>query len=296
LLGLAFIGISVDKVTPVWYNMLAQGLVSEPSFAFWLNRNASATEGGELVLGGVDPSHYTGSFSYTPVIDTPGYWQFNVTDFQLNGKSLGYCPNGCRAIADTGTSLLAGPTTAVTRINSLIGATGVFTSECQMLVTQYTPEIVQAIVDGLDPQQTCMNINLCPGDECSFCEFVIRLAVTILGSNATEPEVEALLDVLCTFIPSPNGESTVPCSALPSLPNFDLVVPTTTGPKTFTLTPKDYILQMGLGQEMQCVSGFIGLDVPPPYGPLWIMGDMFLGAYYTQFDFGNKRLGFAKAV
>lgn len=61
--------------------MLNQKLVKEPVFSFWLNRDPEGETGGELVLGGVDPDHFKGEHTYTPVTHK-GYWQVICNSYQ----------------------------------------------------------------------------------------------------------------------------------------------------------------------------------------------------------------------
>jgi len=83
-------------------------------------------------------------------------------------------------------------------------------------------------------------------------------------------------------------EYVVDCSKKSSLPDLKV----TLGGKQFTLTSNDYILQI----SNQCLFAFMGIDVPPPHGPLWIMGDVFMRKYYCVFDYGNKKMRIAPAA
>eukprot|EP00967_Tisochrysis_lutea_P105669 scaffold161318_cov34-Tisochrysis_lutea.AAC.1 len=92
---------------------VASGAIAEPVFAFYLAKDASAPSGGELTLGGVDPTHYTGEFTYTPVCvhPRPGPANTSLVCWQLSRAMVDGSPmlGAFKAIADTGTSLLALP-------------------------------------------------------------------------------------------------------------------------------------------------------------------------------------------
>jgi len=110
IMGFGFPEISVNGMTPFFQGALAAGAIKEAKFAFYLEKSGST--GGELSLGGADSTKYTGDFTYTP-ITTKGYWQFSVAAVTVGGNSFA---STTKAIADTGTSLLAVPTTVFTSL------------------------------------------------------------------------------------------------------------------------------------------------------------------------------------
>ena len=119
IMGMGFPEISVGKVLPPFQNMIEQGLIKEPVFSFWLNRKTDGLHGGELVLGGVDNDHFKGEHLWVPV-SRRGFWQFGMESVHVDTqKVLHLCQGGCQAIADTGTSLIVGPSEEVEKLNAV---------------------------------------------------------------------------------------------------------------------------------------------------------------------------------
>uniref|UniRef100_A0A8C4W6C4 pepsin A n=1 Tax=Gopherus evgoodei TaxID=1825980 RepID=A0A8C4W6C4_9SAUR len=110
ILGLAFPSISSSGATPVFDNMMNEGLVSQDLFS----------SGSFVMFGGIDSSYYSGSLNLIP-LSAETYWEITMDSVTMNGETIA-CSGGCQAIIDTGTSLLAGPSTGISNIEFYIGA------------------------------------------------------------------------------------------------------------------------------------------------------------------------------
>lgn len=89
-----------------------------------------------------------------------------------------------------------------------------------------------------------------------------------------------------------NGQYIFDCKKLKSLPNMAFRF----SGKDLVLTSDQYVLVVPSPLGTQCVSGFMGIDFPPQMRNLWVVGDVFLRAYYTVYDLGNNRVGFGKSL
>lgn len=47
------------------------------------------------------------------------YWMVKADNILVDGQDVGFCPKGCKVIADTGTSLITGPTDDLLRLLDL---------------------------------------------------------------------------------------------------------------------------------------------------------------------------------
>jgi hypothetical protein len=214
LVGMGYDALAEKGMTTPFSQLMKSDKCPEKVFAFYMKKEVKQEDqnGGEMTLCGIDSNHYTGDLLYVPVT-RKAYWQFTVDSISLNAEK--YSKN-FEAIADTGTSLITGPSEVVDRLNKEAGA----------------------------------------------------------------------------YKNPMNGQWMVDCKNIKNMPTITFKI----AGKDFALTPEQYVVKVKpvptLDVEL-CLSGFVGMDMPQ--GPMWILGDVFISQYYTVFDQGQDRIGFAKS-
>jgi len=122
-------------------------------------------------------------------------------------------------------------------------------------------------------------------------------------SSNTSP-VGAIIDSGTSLITGPKTEIAKLASAVGAKPNFvgeytiacDLIddmpdIVFTIGETDYQIPGSNTVIQSG----NTCLFAFMGLDLGPT-APQWILGDVFMREFYTIFDVGAERVGFAKAI
>ncbi|XP_073506074.1 pepsin A-like [Phyllobates terribilis] len=116
ILGLGYPSLSVSGTMPVFDNMWSEGLIPDDIFSMYLSRG----NGSMVVFGGIDDSLYIGHLHWVPVTHKR-FWQISINSIAL-GDQVFACEDGCQAIVDTGTSVIAGHSKAIRGIQEAIGA------------------------------------------------------------------------------------------------------------------------------------------------------------------------------
>ena len=104
-------------VTPVFDSIINNKLLEHNVMSFYYSLDESAD--GQITLGYIDKTKFDGELKYYRVVDKY-YWTITLDDVRYNGKSLGLCRGGCKAVIDTGTTLITGPTADLRKLLNTI--------------------------------------------------------------------------------------------------------------------------------------------------------------------------------
>lgn len=116
IMGLGFRDLSMGGGFNIIDDLVDKGALPNGMFSF-----ALADEGpSSITFGGYRPEAVYGDIVWSQVT-IPSYWQIRTDDIMLNNEMTGLCGDqGCQVAVDTGTSMLAGPSSLIEQLTNKV--------------------------------------------------------------------------------------------------------------------------------------------------------------------------------
>nr|BAN20201.1 cathepsin D [Riptortus pedestris] len=122
IMGLAFPELASTESTPPLFNMVTSGTINKPIVSFYLNRDPKSEYGGEILFGDKNEELFHAESEHSFPVTVRGYWQISMDSVAVDDQVTISCEDGCEAIVDTGTSLIAVPQVYFEKLLRHIGA------------------------------------------------------------------------------------------------------------------------------------------------------------------------------
>ena len=124
IFGLAYKSLAKDQVTPWMDNAVQQGLIDKAIFSFYLSNDPGKGDA-RLIIGEPDPDYYQGEIEWHPLQSLRGnapedlYYNITFDGIYSGNQQVPLLCNyvgSCKAIVDSGTSLIVGPSEDIENI------------------------------------------------------------------------------------------------------------------------------------------------------------------------------------
>jgi len=106
----------------------------------------------------------------------------------------------------------------IDRLQTFCNALGPVAPECQSLVAQYLPQLIEWIENKESPVVFCTTVGLCTSVEetrkqkrkeeqttCEICQIIVTYVEELVAQNATVQEIIAKVEEFCNLLPAPGS-------------------------------------------------------------------------------------------
>lgn len=278
--GILGLGLEALALGPAWTffgQMVKQYPEMQPRFSVFLARSDQGLS--SIAFGGHDTSKAASDVHWVPVaMPEQGYWQIFIHQVRIGDAVLDDCAHGsCRAILDTGTSLVGAPRQSIKTLHSLL-------SRDVVLAPEGTGSGEGQVTEEMGEEAA--------SKDCRLRDDAAQL-IFDLG-----PDIPAIvLDPEDYFRPRPfnftmprkSGDATAAEGGNNASASHNATTTDGTGNNSSSESKPT-------GWRLSCRSLLLPLDLPAPIGPrTFILGEPVLRKYYTIYDWMARRVGIATA-